>query len=84
MQTCTQCQTQTTHTEFDDNICDGCWYLNQNPTTKEDARSLAIDWQNWQSEQSLSIGELLAQQKHFEDIALKFGLTVEFIENGII
>ena len=32
--------------------------LNNTIKTKEDARSLAIQWQNWVSEQNLSYGEI--------------------------
>lgn len=53
-------------------------------TTAEEARQQAIDWQNWQSEQSLSYSELSDWQAHFETLAKKFKLTNEFKENGII
>jgi hypothetical protein len=53
-------------------------------TTAEEARQQAIDWQNWQSEQSLSYSELSEWQAHFEELAKKFDLTDEFKENGII
>lgn len=51
---------------------------------KEDARRLAIDFQRWASEQSLSYGELAEYQNYFGKIAKMFGLTREFRENGII
>lgn len=54
------------------------------PKTKEEARQYAIDWQNWQSEQSLSYSELAEWQAEFERIGKEFDLTEEFIENGII
>ena len=51
----------------------------------EEVRQHAIDWQNWVSDkQSLSYGELLAWQIHFERLANKFDLVEEFKENGII
>lgn len=53
-------------------------------TTAEEARQLAIDWQSWQPEQQLSIGELSDWQAYFEELATKFDLTDEFQENGII
>lgn len=56
----------------------------QTPTTKEEARQYAIDWQYWVSEENLSYEELADWQVHFTDIAKKFGLVREFIENGII
>jgi hypothetical protein len=56
----------------------------QNPTTKDEARQYAIDWQNWASEQSLSYGELAEWQHIFAELAEKFDLVEEFKENGII
>jgi hypothetical protein len=53
-------------------------------TSKEEARQYAIDWQHWQSEQSLSYGEIAKWQSIFEDLAAKYGLVDEFVENGII
>lgn len=47
-------------------------------------RQYAIDWQNWQSEQSMSYGEMLEWQRLFERLAKKFDLEEEFKENGII
>ena len=52
--------------------------------TKEEARSYAIDWQNWQSEGALSIGELIEWQDYFRELANKFDLVEEFDENGLI
>lgn len=52
--------------------------------TPEDARQYAIDWQVWQSEQSLSYGELAEWQEALRELADRFGLTEEFEENGII
>lgn len=57
---------------------------NQNITTAEEARQYAIDWQVWQSEQSLSYGELAEWQAIFQALADRFGLAEEFKENGII
>lgn len=51
---------------------------------KEEARNNAIKWQKWQSEKSLSYGEILKWQNYFEIIAKRFGLKKEFKENGII
>jgi hypothetical protein len=50
----------------------------------EEARELAIDWQNWQSDQALSIGDLAEFASYFEELAAKFDLADEFRENGII
>jgi hypothetical protein len=52
--------------------------------TKEQARQKAIDFQQWQSAQSLSYGELAKWAAYFEKLAEKFGLRDEFRENGII
>lgn len=49
-----------------------------------EATQLAIDWQQWQSEQNLSIGDLSEFQSYFEELATRFNLTDEFQENGII
>ena len=53
-------------------------------TTEDQARQLAIDWQNWASELSLSYNELIHYQNYFEQVAKKFNLTDEFKENGIL
>ena len=50
----------------------------------DEARQYAIDWQNWQSEQSMSYGELAEWQSVFSALAQKFELVDEFTENGII
>ena len=52
--------------------------------TRGEARQAAIDWQRWQSEKSLSYGELSEWQGYFEKLAKKFNLKREFKENGII
>jgi len=54
------------------------------PTTQDKARQYAIEWQQWASEQNLSLGELIEWQGVFSTIAQKFDLQEEFIENGII
>lgn len=51
---------------------------------KEDARQKAIDWQQWQSIQSLSYSELAEWADYFQQLGIEFGLTEEFVENGII
>jgi len=53
-------------------------------TTKEDARQFAIDYQNWQSTQSLSYSELCDWNEELHGLALRFDLTEEFKENAII
>jgi hypothetical protein len=52
--------------------------------TEDQARELAVDWQNWSSEQALSHGELAEYQVYFVALADKFNLIEEFSENGII
>lgn len=53
-------------------------------TTADEATDLAIEWQQWQAEQSLSLGELAEWQAYFRQLARKFNLRDEFEENGII
>lgn len=52
--------------------------------TEDEARQFAIDWQNWQAEQSMSYFEASNWQAYFEALGRKFNLTEEFKENGII
>lgn len=52
--------------------------------TKGQAVEFAVAWQNWQSEQSLSWGEVAEWQEFFRKLADKFDLTEEFQENGIL
>jgi hypothetical protein len=52
--------------------------------SQEEARNFAIDWQQWQAEQSLSYGEIWKWQQAFIKLAEKFDLMEEFKENGII
>lgn len=52
--------------------------------TQDQAREFAIDWQNWQAEQSLYMSELVEWTAFFEELAERFDLTDEFKENGII
>lgn len=54
------------------------------PTTQAEAIQYAIDWQNWASEQNLSMSELIEWQGVLSTIAQKFDLQDEFNENGII
>ena len=63
----------------------------QTPTTQDEARQYAIDWQNWVSEQnttenpqSLYMSELVEWQEIFTELGERFDLTEEFKENGII
>lgn len=54
-------------------------------TTPGQAIDLAIEWQDWQSEQALSMSEVAQWQNYFDDLADKFPeVREEFAENGII
>ncbi len=52
--------------------------------SKEEARQMAMDFQKWASEESLSYGELTEYLGFFETLGKKFNLTNEFKEEGII
>ncbi len=52
--------------------------------TEEEARQVAVDYQNWASEEILSYSELSEYSGYFETLAKKFNLIEEFKENGII
>lgn len=53
--------------------------------TADGARSFAIDWQGWASEQAMYWSELAEWQAYFEWLAEKYPeLKEEFKENGII
>ena len=51
---------------------------------KDEARQIAIKWQNWASKRNLSYGELAEWQGYFISLARKFHLVREFKENGIL
>ena len=50
---------------------------------KERARQAAIDWQNDFDNYNYSWQELADAQEYFTKLARRYGLTNEFIENGI-
>lgn len=59
--------------------------------TRAEAQQIAIDWQQWFSEQNkigekptLYTSDLVAWQEYFGRLAKKFDLTEEFTENGIL
>jgi|PlaIllAssembly_1097288.scaffolds.fasta_scaffold02141_9 hypothetical protein len=52
--------------------------------TKGEAQQLAIEYQSWVSEQSLSWGEVAFYSNYFRELGKKFGLIKEFKENAII
>jgi len=58
--------------------------IKQKITSKGEAQSLAIEYQQWASEQDLSYGELVRYNHYFERLGRRFGLIKEFRENGII
>ena len=51
---------------------------------KDEARQIAIKWQNWASKRNLSYGELVEWHGYFLSLARKFQLVREFKENGIL
>lgn len=53
-------------------------------TSQGQAQSRAMDWQHWQSEQAMSIGELSEWHDYWYKVATEFGLVEEFKENAII
>lgn len=57
----------------------------QTITTADEARQYAIEWQNWQSNQSLYMSEVAEWGDIFKELAERFPeLKEEFKENGII
>jgi isocitrate lyase len=50
---------------------------------KERARQVAIDWQNDFENHDYSWSEIADATAYFTKLARRFGLTREFIENGI-
>ena len=53
-------------------------------TTREQARDFAIEWQDWQSRQSMSWGEVAEWNAYFAELGERFDLTEEFTENGVL
>lgn len=56
----------------------------RNCSTPEHARELAIHWQQWQAEQSMSYGEVMDWYGYIWSMAVRNGLRKEFKENGIL
>jgi len=59
--------------------------------TADEARQIAIDWQQWVGEQNevgkeptLSTTDLVEWHEYFKELAEKFDLAEEFEENAII
>ena len=53
-------------------------------TSKSEAKDLAISYQIWASNQSLSYSELCDYTQLFERLGKRYGLLKEFRENGIM
>ena len=54
------------------------------PKTKDEARQLAMDYQEVFSTSRLSYSEIATLQEHLKVVACKFHLIREFKENAII
>jgi ribosomal protein L35AE/L33A len=52
--------------------------------SRQEAQSIAMAWQTWQSKQNLSYGEIAEWHGYFLTLANKFRLKEEFKENCII
>ena len=52
--------------------------------SQEEARQIAIEFQEWSSNQDLSYSELNDYSDYFEILGNRFNLIDEFKENGII
>lgn len=60
-------------------------FLPRQCSSASEARDVAIDWQHWMNDESLSWGEMAAWGAYFEALADRFPeLADEFKENGII
>lgn len=57
--------------------------MNKYQIKKEQARNEAIDWQQWASNNCLSIHDLAVAGEHFKKLGKRYGLLKEFRENGI-
>ena len=58
--------------------------MNAYEVRKENARQIAIDWQEVHSQENQSWADVQEAQTYLERLAKKYGLTKEFKENGII
>lgn len=70
--------------ELQDKLSTFALPLISNIETSEQAQNLAIAWQYWFGEHSISYAELAEYQDYFTRLAKKYDLTEEFKENGII
>lgn len=58
--------------------------MNNYQKQKEQARASAIEWQLDFQKNNYSYAELFHFQTYFEKLGKRYGLTQEFLENGII
>ena len=58
--------------------------MNTYQRRKDAARAQAIKWQTDFSDRSKSWAAIAAEQRHFEQLARRYGLLREFRENAII
>lgn len=58
--------------------------MNSYQRGKNAAREQAIQWQADFSDRSIPWAAIAAQQRHFEQLARRYGLVREFRENAII
>ena len=58
--------------------------MNTYQRMKDAARNKAIEWQAQFADNNYSYLELWYYQQEFERLAIRYGLTKEFRENGII
>lgn len=56
----------------------------ENLTTAQEAKDFAIEWQAWQAHEAMSYSEISDWHNAFDELADKFNLRQEFVENGII
>lgn len=58
--------------------------MNTYQRRKDAARAQAIQWQAALSNRSIPWAAIAAEQRHFEQLARRYGLLREFRENAII
>ena len=58
--------------------------MNTHQRRKDAARAQAIKWQADFPDRSISWAAIAAEQRHFEQLARRYGLLREFRENAII
>lgn len=58
--------------------------MNAYRKAQENARNKAVEWQMEFNNHNYSYGELAYYEEYFEKLAKRYGLVIEFRENGII